>query len=159
MSKPKMTAEELLGPPEQGDVVIDSAYHMGLLEQMGGLLRYERFGPLHDRPRVLADASTCQVYVGRRRALRVIERMQARIAEMERERDEARARVAELEREVEALREALTPSGATKAAYSGEVKNHGASWNDYVSWSAIKDLMKLIREHAAAAIRKEADGA
>lgn len=67
-----------------------------------------------------------------------------------------RARIAELEREVAALREALTPSGATKAAYSGEVKNHGASWDDYVSWSAIKDLMKLIREHAAAAIRKEA---
>ena len=69
----------------------------------------------------------------------------------ERERDEALA-------EVERLREALTPSEETKAAYIGEVTEPDATraaGKRTVSWTAIKDVMALIRQRAAL---KAADG-
>ena len=74
-----------------------------------------------------------------------------RARKAERERDEARA-------EVERLREALTPSEKTKAAYIGEVTEPDATraaGKRTVSWTAIKDTMALIRQRAAL---KAADG-
>lgn len=53
-----------------------------------------------------------------------------------------------LRAEVERLREALTPSGATKGAYHGEVYCDQTS-RRFVAWSSIKGLMALIRKRAA----------
>jgi hypothetical protein len=81
----------------------------------------------------------------------VCRRINDAAAKLERERDEAR----EL---VERLLEALTPSGATKAAYIGEVTEPDATraaGKRTVSWTAIKDTMALIRQRAAL---KAADG-
>ncbi len=52
--------------------------------------------------------------------------------------------------EVERLREALTPSGATKAAYIGEVETDCPDGRRHaVSWTATKEIMALIRARAA----------
>lgn len=46
--------------------------------------------------------------------------------------------------ERDALKEALTPSTETKCAYMSEVKDDGR----FVSWSAIKDIMRTIQTRA-----------
>lgn len=60
--------------------------------------------------------------------------------------------------EIERLREALTPSGATKAAYHGEFKftQYGRdddgddySYETYVPWTTVKEIMAAIRARAA----------
>lgn len=74
-----------------------------------------------------------------------------RLEELERERDAARA-------QVERLREALTPSDATKAAYIGEITEPDATraaGKRTVSWTAIKDTMALIRRRAALKAAKD----
>jgi hypothetical protein len=55
-----------------------------------------------------------------------------------------------LQNEVTRLREALTPSADTKAAYSGEVYDWGCDecGDQFVSWIAIKDIMQSIRNRA-----------
>lgn len=68
-------------------------------------------------------------------------------------------RIKELEAENAKLREALTPSADTKAAYMSEVVLETISDDDedglpvavtrYVPWTAIKDTMKLIRARAS----------
>lgn len=59
--------------------------------------------------------------------------------------------------EIERLREALTPSGETKAAYHGEFKFFTTSIDDfgdevftatYVPWDTVKDIMSAIRSRA-----------
>lgn len=57
------------------------------------------------------------------------------------------------------LREALTPSAATKAAYIGEVRMRVSTtdengddktlWSGFVSWDATKEVMKMISARAA----------
>jgi hypothetical protein len=88
VGEPKMTAESLLGPVAEGDVVLDAAHFMGVLRSAAGsLLKYERYATLYGAPTYVADASACRVFVDRGRALRAIERVMARVAELERERD------------------------------------------------------------------------
>ena len=62
------------------------------------------------------------------------------------------------EEEIERLKEALTPSGATKAAYHGEFKftQYGRdddgddySYETYVPWTTVKEIMAAIRARAA----------
>ena len=55
-----------------------------------------------------------------------------------------KARAEKAERARDRLIEALTPSADTKCAYSSEVKDG----RNFVSWIAIKDIMKLIRDRA-----------
>ncbi|HEV8033411.1 hypothetical protein [Yoonia sp.] len=57
------------------------------------------------------------------------------------------ARIAELEAEAERLREALAPSGDTKADYIGEIIDPDT--RKTVSWSAIKMIMAMISARAA----------
>lgn len=77
-----------------------------------------------------------------------------------------RGKLAAAEARAEAMREAVTPSGSTKAAYLGEFKEdveerdeegdfHNRSIT--VSWTTIKDIMAAITKRAAASARgKEA---
>lgn len=64
--------------------------------------------------------------------------------------------------EVKRLREALTPSAATKAAYIGEVRQRvhmtDPSGEEYsqeitIDWTSIKEVMKLIRGFAGVDLR------
>jgi hypothetical protein len=70
----------------------------------------------------------------------------------------ARAPRPEASGEVEALREALTPSGETKAAYIGEFKfrvhaydedGNEKWWDEDVPWTTIKEIMAAISKRAA----------
>lgn len=71
---------------------------------------------------------------------------------------QAAARIEALEAENARLREALTPSGDTKAAYMGEFKfsdvvahdNEGNPiyGNTYVPWTTIKEIMAAIQDRA-----------
>jgi hypothetical protein len=72
--------------------------------------------------------------------------------------EQLQAQIASLTGEVERLREALTPSSATKAAYIGDFSfsmevpdEHGDSVavRVVVPWTAIKDIMSAIRARAA----------
>jgi len=71
------------------------------------------------------------------------------------------------ERKAEAAIEALTPSGATKAAYSGEfsepttemVETEDGDWVERslrvpVSWTTIKEIMTAIRDRANSEMEK-----
>jgi len=78
-----------------------------------------------------------------RDATEVEETMLANIVSLRSERDALAAEVAR-------LREALEPSGYTKAAYMGEVRDDGAGGR-IVSWTAIKAVMAMIRARAAQA--------
>jgi hypothetical protein len=60
-------------------------------------------------------------------------------------------------------REALTPSGDTKGAYMGEIKDTYVEWDEFgdertvhrpVSWDATKATMKMILARAEASIRQ-----
>jgi hypothetical protein len=59
----------------------------------------------------------------------------------------AQARAEQAEADVARLQEALAPSGDTKAAYIGEVKDPDTK--RYVSWTAIKMIMAMIAARAA----------
>jgi hypothetical protein len=59
----------------------------------------------------------------------------------------ALARAEQAEAEVARLRAALTPSGDTKAAYMGEIKD--PETKRHVSWTAIKMIMAMIAARAA----------
>lgn len=62
------------------------------------------------------------------------------------------AALAQQQGEVERLREALTPSAATKAAYMGEFEfQSGAGITHCVPWSTIKEIMKAISDRAVLA--------
>jgi outer membrane protein TolC len=63
------------------------------------------------------------------------------------ERDAALARAEQAEAEVKRLRAALTPSGDTKAAYMGEIKD--PETKRHVSWTAIKMIMAMIAARSA----------
>jgi hypothetical protein len=54
------------------------------------------------------------------------------------------------------LREALTPSGDTKAAYMGEIKD--PETKRMVSWTAIKMVMAMIAKRAALATASATPG-
>lgn len=60
--------------------------------------------------------------------------------------------IAELEAENKRLREALTPSAETKAAYIGEfswlVNVYGTETELFVPWSTVKEIMAAIRKRA-----------
>ena len=73
-----------------------------------------------------------------------IEALQARVLEHDRI-------VAEKDAEIARLREALTPSAETKAAYWSEVECDcpTETWRHYVPWTSIKQIMKMIRARAA----------
>jgi hypothetical protein len=68
------------------------------------------------------------------------------------------ARIAQLEAELAAAREALTPSGSTKAAYHGEfafnlfrgVSDAGIDQHEkvYVPWDTVKEIMAAIAHRA-----------
>ena len=59
--------------------------------------------------------------------------------------------MAEKDAEISRLREALTPSAETKAAYWSEVECDcpTETWRHYVPWTSIKQIMKMIRARAA----------
>ena len=59
--------------------------------------------------------------------------------------------MAEKGAEIARLREALTPSAETKAAYWSEVECDcpTETWRHYVPWTSIKQIMKMIRARAA----------
>lgn len=61
-------------------------------------------------------------------------------------------RIAALEAEVARLREALTPSGATKAAYIGEfsfeIEIEIKGGKVYVPWTTVKEIMAAILNRA-----------
>jgi uncharacterized protein YidB (DUF937 family) len=58
-------------------------------------------------------------------------------------------RIEELEAKLTKAVEALTPSGDTKAAYIAEVETDCPCGRPHtVSWTATKDIMKMIRERA-----------
>ena len=59
--------------------------------------------------------------------------------------------VAEKDAEIARLRDALTPSAETKAAYWSEVECDcpTETWRHYVPWTSIKQIMKMIRARAA----------
>ena len=61
------------------------------------------------------------------------------------------AEIEALTAERDALREALTPSAETKAAYMGEVDCDcpTQSWKHHVPWTSIKVIMKMIASRAA----------
>jgi hypothetical protein len=64
---------------------------------------------------------------------------------------ELRAKVAELERKLERMREALTPSGGTKAAYIGEFFVSCSGTDKHwvaVPWTTIKDVLAAVRKRA-----------
>jgi 23S rRNA G2069 N7-methylase RlmK/C1962 C5-methylase RlmI len=62
---------------------------------------------------------------------------------------EAADRIEELEAKLAKAVEALTPSGDTKAAYIAEVETDCPCGRPHtVSWTATKDIMKMIRERA-----------
>ena len=58
-----------------------------------------------------------------------------------------RLQLAQSQQRVKELEAALTPSGETKGAYSGEFPGPGN--HEFVPWTTIKDIMKAIREYAA----------
>jgi hypothetical protein len=63
--------------------------------------------------------------------------------------DEAADRIEELQAKLTKAVEALTPSGDTKAAYIAEVETDCPCGRPHtVSWTATKDIMKMIRERA-----------
>ncbi|WDA36449.1 hypothetical protein [Sphingobium sp. YC-XJ3] len=71
---------------------------------------------------------------------------------------EEAARAAALEEEIKRLREALTPSGSTKAAYHGEfafnlhrIDDCGDEYVEkvYVPWDTVKQIMKAILARTA----------
>lgn len=67
--------------------------------------------------------------------------------------------ISEKDAEIARMREALTPSGATKAAYHGDFSFSIDLWDDdaecevshkvYVPWDTVKQIMKAISERAA----------
>lgn len=59
--------------------------------------------------------------------------------------------IATLKAERDRLREALTPSGDTKAAYMGEVECAcpTETWRHHVPWTTTKAIMAMIRARAA----------
>lgn len=83
--------------------------------------------------------------------------LKARIAKQDDERAADKALLSETTRERDALREALTPSGDTKAAYIGEfhmgitLRHRGQE--DYrrvlIEWTTIKEIMAAISARAA----------
>jgi hypothetical protein len=71
----------------------------------------------------------------------------------------ATARAEKAEAEVARLREALTPSGATKAAYSSEVYERDVRMTigkRAVEWTSIKAVMALALKRADAALAEPA---
>ncbi len=79
--------------------------------------------------------------------------------------DRRNALIKKQRRRIKALEEALTPNGATKAAYIGEFRQamNDRSRRDAdicgevaVEWTTIKEIMQAIRDHADALL-KEAD--
>jgi tryptophan 2,3-dioxygenase len=66
------------------------------------------------------------------------------------------AELAAAQAQIEALRNALTPSGDTKAAYMGEIKD--PETKRMVSWTAIKMVMAMIAKRAALATATPGDG-
>ena len=67
------------------------------------------------------------------------------------------SREAMLEKELAAIKEALTPSGATKCSYHGEFSFESIYFdeegnelieNTVVPWTTIKEIMKAIRDRA-----------
>lgn len=132
--------------------------------------------PLHpsapDRALIVALVNAAPALLSEVDGLRSIRDAQINVIETVRadrdrfmaERDALRDRVAELEAEVERVREALTPSGVTKAAYHGEFQIRTTMYDDAnnehvadtnVPWTTIKDIMKAISERAALAPRAE----
>ena len=90
------------------------------------------------------------------RLLDALEDADRRAAQFEQERDAIIIKHFRLE----ALIDALTPSAATKAAYMSEVcmmvddideDGEPVERKVFVSWDAIKDIMKMIREYAGEA--------
>lgn len=92
----------------------------------------------------------------------LVEKQDKRIAELEESgykdacnRDDWRERAEAAEARIKALEEALTPSGETKSAYWAEFKTEVKVYDGYdyvtVSWTAIKEIMKAIRDRAALA--------
>lgn len=91
----------------------------------------------------------------------------ATVEEVLRKVDTLRSKLSASEAEVERLREALTPSGATKAAYMGEftfferyIDDNGEFTVERrvertVPWTTIKDIMAAISKRADAALRSE----
>jgi hypothetical protein len=90
-----------------------------------------------------------------------------RVLQRDEEIRDLRGKLAASEARAEAMREALTPSGSTKAAYMGEFRFSFRSGMDVdgsdeftnveVPWTAIKDIMAAITKRAAASARgKEA---
>ena len=82
------------------------------------------------------------------------------------ERERWKERAERAEAEAERLREALKPSGATKAAYIGEFSfgfpvfdedGHDVMRNVNVPWTTIKEIMSAIRARAALEGGKDAD--
>lgn len=65
--------------------------------------------------------------------------------------DAMRAERDALKAEVEKLREALTPSADTKAAYISEVECDcpTENWRHFVPWASVKAIMAMIRARAA----------
>ena len=65
--------------------------------------------------------------------------------------EEAADAIDALQAEIARLREALTPSAETKAAYWSEVECDcpTETWRHYVPWTSIKQIMKMIRARAA----------
>ena len=66
-------------------------------------------------------------------------------------------REAMLEKELAAIKEALTPSGATKCSYHGEFSFESIYFDEegnelieniFVPWTTIKEIMKAIRDRA-----------
>lgn len=70
------------------------------------------------------------------------------------------ARAESAEAEVARLREALTPSGDTKAAYISEVLCDCPTedWKHHVPWTSIKEIMSMIRSRAALSDEVQDDG-
>lgn len=64
---------------------------------------------------------------------------------------EWKARAEAAEAEVKRLREALTPSGNTKAAYISRVLCDCATedWKHHVPWASVKEIMSMISARAA----------
>jgi len=76
---------------------------------------------------------------------------------------DAKADIATLAAENERLREAMTPSDGTKAAYIGEFTmpflmldedGNGNLEYPYVPWTTIKEIMSAIRDRASAALKE-----
>lgn len=81
---------------------------------------------------------------------------------------EAAALIRQLKADNERMREALEPSGDTKAAYMGEFKfplciggdeDGDEIWHDqYVPWDVIKQIMSAIRARAAQSLNQTERG-